>query len=213
MYPDVTPLEDQEITITRGSFREHPSEAVCDNNRCLSDGMGSSLGRQVYQRFLGTSLDSGAHQCVGAQGSLPLSEGFSPVIAKQTCFGKDGQYVRSVSHQSPGWHQVSTMSPGDKETAFLELLSLKAVYIPGVANKAADLLSRTGPLPGEWHLHPEVVKLIWGQFGMAKIDLFAMAETAHCNLWFSLNSQGDPLGIDALKNGRKSCCMLFLLYL
>ncbi len=49
----------------------------------------------------------------------PLSEGFSPIIAKQTCFGKDGQYVCSVSHQSPGWHQVSTMSPGDKETAFL----------------------------------------------------------------------------------------------
>ncbi len=67
--------------------------------------------------------------------------------------------------------------------SYLKLLSLKAVYIPGVANKAADLLSRTGPLPGEWCLHPEVVKLIWGQFGMAKIDMFATAETAHCNLW------------------------------
>ncbi len=87
----------------------------------------------------------------------------------------------------------------------LKLLSLKAVYIPGVANKAADLLSRTGPLPEEWCLHPEVVRLIWGQFGMAKIDLFATVETAHCNLWFSLNSH--------LKNVRKSCCMLFLLYL
>ncbi len=86
MYPDVTPLEDQEITITRGSFREHPSEAVCDNNRCLSDGMGSSLGRQVYQRFLGTSLDSGAHQCVGAQGSLPLSEGFFSRHCKTNMF-------------------------------------------------------------------------------------------------------------------------------
>ncbi len=99
MYPDVTPLEEQEVNITRGSFREHPSGAVCDNNRCLSDGMGSSLGRQVCQRFLGTSLDLGAHQCVGAQGSSPLSEGFAPITAEQTCFGKDGQYVRSVSHQ------------------------------------------------------------------------------------------------------------------
>ncbi len=95
MYPDVTPLEEQEVTITRGSFREHPIEEVCDNNRC-SDGTGSSLVRQVCQRFLGTSLDLGAHQCVGAQASLPLSEGFSPVIAEQTCLGKDGQYVRSV---------------------------------------------------------------------------------------------------------------------
>ncbi len=39
MYPDVKPLEEQEVTITRSSFREHPSEVVCDNNRCLSDGM------------------------------------------------------------------------------------------------------------------------------------------------------------------------------
>ncbi len=38
--PDVTPLEEQEVTITRGSFREHPSEVVCDDNRCLSDWMG-----------------------------------------------------------------------------------------------------------------------------------------------------------------------------
>ncbi len=63
----------------------------------------------------------------------------------------------------------------------LKLLSLKAVYIPGVANKAAYLLSRTGPLLGEWRLHPEGVRLIWGQFGMAKIDLFATAKTAHCS--------------------------------
>ncbi len=74
----------------------------------------------------------------------------------------------------------------------LKRLSLKAVY------KAADLLSRTGPLPGEWRIHPEVLRLVLGQFGMAKIDLFATAVTAHCSLWFSLNSQGDPLGIYAL---------------
>ncbi len=64
MYPDVTPLEEQEVTITRGSFREHPIEEVCDNNRC-SDGMGSSLVRQVCQRFLGTSLDLGAVEYQG----------------------------------------------------------------------------------------------------------------------------------------------------
>ncbi len=63
----------------------------------------------------------------------------------------------------------------------LKLLSLKAVYIPGVVNKAAYLLSRTGPLSGEWRFHPEGVRLIWGQFGMPKIDLFATAKTAHCS--------------------------------
>ena len=41
------------------------------------------------------------------------------------------------------------------------LASLRAVYIPGIANREADLLSRTGPLPEEWRLHPEVVALLW----------------------------------------------------
>lgn len=80
-----------------------------------SDGMESSLGRQVCQRCLGASLDLRAHQCAGAQGNLPLFEGFPPVIAKQTCFDKDRQYV------------------------------------------------------------------FRGQFRMAKIYLFATAETTHCN--------------------------------
>ncbi len=122
MYPDVTPLEEQEVTITRGSFRKHLSEAVCDNNRCLSDGMGSNLGRQVCQRFLGTSLDLGAHQCVGAQVSLPLSESFSPIIAKQTCFGKV-QYVCIVSHQT----QVKKKLKGSEHTRSYEQSSRPAV--------------------------------------------------------------------------------------
>ena len=40
--------------------------------------------------------------------------------------------------------------------AFPCLASLKAVHIPGDLNQAADLLSRSGPHPGEW-MHPEVV--------------------------------------------------------
>ncbi len=44
-------------------------------------------------------------------------------------------------------------------------LSLRAVYIPGHLNVGADILSRQGPRPGEWRLHPEVVKQIWRVFG------------------------------------------------
>ncbi|XP_052449323.1 uncharacterized protein LOC128011199 [Carassius gibelio] len=80
------------------------------------------------------------------------------------------------------------------------LASLRAIYIPGKVNRAADLLSRTGPLPGEWRLHPEVVHLIWTRFGRAHTDLFASAETTHCKMWFSLSGQGGPLGLDALSH-------------
>lgn len=37
---------------------------------------------------------------------------------------------------------------------------------------------------------------------MAKIVLFATNETTHCDLWYSLNSQRGPLGIDAGMAGR-----------
>ncbi|XP_020780058.2 uncharacterized protein LOC110159790 [Boleophthalmus pectinirostris] len=76
--------------------------------------------------------------------------------------------------------------------------SLRAVHIPGVRNTAADFLSRQGPLPGEWRLHPEVVEHIWEMFGRANVDLFASQETTHCPLWFSWTECASPLGQDAL---------------
>ncbi|CAM4729294.1 unnamed protein product [Leuciscus chuanchicus] len=78
-----------------------------------------------------------------------------------------------------------------------KLLSLRAAYIPGVQNIGADTLSRQGPRPGEWRLHPEVVELIWREFGQAQVDLFASRETSHCPLWFSLTHPA-PLGLDAM---------------
>ncbi len=41
------------------------------------------------------------------------------------------------------------------------LISLRAVYIPGCLNVGADVLSRQGPRPGEWMLHPEVKDFIF----------------------------------------------------
>ncbi|XP_059894386.1 uncharacterized protein LOC132447566, partial [Gadus macrocephalus] len=82
--------------------------------------------------------------------------------------------------------------------AFPHFLSLRAVHVPGVRNTAADLLSRQGPPPGEWRLHPEVVGMIWDRYGRAVADLFASEETTHCPLWFSLTERTSPLGQDAL---------------
>ncbi|KAL0195548.1 hypothetical protein M9458_009120, partial [Cirrhinus mrigala] len=78
-----------------------------------------------------------------------------------------------------------------------KLLSLRAVHIPGHLNVGTDILSRQGPRPGEWMLHPEVVKQIWRIFGSAQVDLFATRENAQCPLWFSLVHPA-PLGLDAM---------------
>ncbi len=78
-----------------------------------------------------------------------------------------------------------------------KFLSLRAVYIPGHLNVGADILSRQGPRPGEWRLHPEVVKQIWRVFGQAQVDLFATHQTSHCALWYSLTHPA-PLGLEAM---------------
>ncbi len=75
------------------------------------------------------------------------------------------------------------------------LRSLRAIHIPGVFNQAADEMSRAA-LPGEWRLHPQAVQLIWSQFGVAQVDLFASPETAHCQWFYSLSEA--TLGTDAL---------------
>lgn len=48
--------------------------------------------------------------------------------------------------------------------------SLRAAHIPGAQNMSADFLSRQGPMPGEWRLHPEVVEHIWVTFGRAEVE-------------------------------------------
>ncbi len=78
-----------------------------------------------------------------------------------------------------------------------KFLSLRAVYIPGHLNIGADILSRQGPRPGEWRLHPEVVKQIWRVFDKAQVDLFATRQTSHCPLWYSLTHPA-PLWLDAM---------------
>ncbi|XP_061098651.1 uncharacterized protein LOC133128861, partial [Conger conger] len=83
--------------------------------------------------------------------------------------------------------------------AYPRVRSLRALYVPGQLNCGADLLSRGGPSPLEWCLHPLVVAEVWSRFGKAIVDLFASRQNAHCPLWFAMTATGSPpLGVDAL---------------
>ncbi|KAI2662336.1 Replication factor C small subunit [Labeo rohita] len=73
-----------------------------------------------------------------------------------------------------------------------KLLSLRAVHVPGHLIMGADILSRQGPRPGEWILHPEMVKQVWRVFSQAQVDLFATQKTSQCPLWFSLTHPAPP---------------------
>ena len=61
---------------------------------------------------------------------------------------------------------------------------------------AADLLSRQGPPPGEWRLHPEVVDTIWHRYGRAEVDLHVSEALTQWPLWFSLRETTEsPTGL------------------
>lgn len=82
--------------------------------------------------------------------------------------------------------------------AHTHLMSLRAAHVPGILNRAADMLSRDGPREGDWRLHPQVVLQLWDRFGRAQVDLFASQDNTHCPSWFSMSDPPGPLGLDAL---------------
>ncbi len=78
-------------------------------------------------------------------------------------------------------------------------IQLFARYIPGKLNVIADGLSRRGQiLPTEWSLHPEVVSLIFDQWGAPLVDLFATRENHKCATYVSPVPDSQAWEIDAL---------------
>ncbi len=76
------------------------------------------------------------------------------------------------------------------------LRSLRAIYILGLLNRAANELSRQHALPGEWRLHLWAIQLIWRHFEATQVDQFASPDMSHCQLFYSLT--GGTLFTDAL---------------
>lgn len=118
--------------------------------------------------------------------------------------------VYHVNHQG-GVRSVQSLREAQRllHWAFPRLASLRAVFLPGVQNLAADMLSRQGPPPGEWRLDPSVIQEVWRRYGTAEVDLFASSETTHCRLWFSLSETTSPLGQDALAHDWPQGCLLY----
>ena len=77
------------------------------------------------------------------------------------------------------------------------LASIRAVHVPGVLNRGADLLSRGGPRYTDWSLNPVVARQLWDRYGLPQADLFASEENAKLPLFFA-DREPAPLGVDAL---------------
>ncbi len=61
-------------------------------------------------------------------------------------------------------HRMSQLARHLLLWSHTQFKSLRAVLIPGQLNRAADALSRQLTFPGEWRLHPEMIRLIWSRF-------------------------------------------------
>ena len=197
MFASLATLAERQLVDTGSPSGQGTFQADASVHRCLPDRLGSSLGGSDGERPLGTPVGQRTHQCPGAQSNTPWPESTSSLYTGQACASTYGQSLSRLLCQSPGGHKISALPqyrPGTR------LTSLRAVNIPGALNQAADLLSRSGPPPGEWRLHAEVVANLWARFGVAQVDLFASRETTHCQMWFSLSYPCGPLGLDALSH-------------
>ncbi len=170
------------------------------NDRCLPHGLGSDLRGTLESMSVEGPSSLMAHQPSGDVGCISCSQEFQKQISGATmCLSAQNTSVVFYINHLGGLRsrplcklvcQILLWSQG-------KLLSLRATYIPGAHNIGADILSRQGLRPREWRLHPDVVELLWKQFGQAHVDLFASRETSHCPLWFSLTHPA-PLGLDAM---------------
>ncbi len=156
----------------RGALRTSVS-ACCCHNRCLQHGLGRYMQRAGSLGALDGASTALAHQLPRAAGSASSLAAVSATAVRQACVGP---HLLLWSHT--------------------RLKSLRVVHIPGELNRAADALSRQLTFPGEWRLHPEMIRLIWSRFGEAQVDLFVSRESSHCQLYFSLTE--GTLGTDAL---------------
>ncbi len=111
-----------------------------------------------------------AHQPAGDAGRVSGSETLSPRPKKSPCVGAHRQHSGGLLHQPPRRSAVTPpVQVGAPDSCVVpeQTPLIESSLHPLHLNVGADSLSRQGPWPGEWMLHPEVVKHIWRVFGQA----------------------------------------------
>ncbi|KAL0177571.1 hypothetical protein M9458_026465, partial [Cirrhinus mrigala] len=137
--------------------------------------------------------------CLELKAVFLALQGFLPLIKdRHVLVRTDNTTVVSYINHQGGIRSRSLQRLAERFLLWADrnLLSVRAVHVPGSQNCGADMLSRGGPVHGEWRLHPQNIQMIWSLFGEAEIDFFASEENAHCQLFFSLTNaplQGDAL--------------------
>ncbi len=183
----------QPRSLQQGSSPGLGNVARCGNDGRIESRLGSSVRRHAGFGAVVRTSEPVAHKPLGAGSSVLSSKGFSPIRTDNT------SVVSYINHQG-GVRSRALCKQAANLLLWVDchFLSIRAVHIPGLLNRGADMLSRNGIPQGEWRLHPESVRMIWTRYGRAEVDLFATSENAHCPLFFSLSHSpldGDALGV------------------
>ncbi|KAL0199767.1 hypothetical protein M9458_002954, partial [Cirrhinus mrigala] len=156
------------------------------------DRLGSPLRRQTGLWHVKVCASEVAYKSLALQGFLPLIKDQHLLVRTDNTM-----VISYINHQgSIHSHSLQRLAERFLLWADRNLLSIRAVHVPGSQNSGVDMLSRGNPVHREWRLHPQTIQMIWSLFGEAEIDLFASEENAHCQLFFSLTNA--PLEGDAL---------------
>ena len=86
-------------------------------------------------------------------------------------------------------------------------LFLSALYVPGILNKIADLLSHLKLKSTEWLLNPRIFKQIINVYRMPVLDVFACVLNHQVPKYFSWTLDPQAVGIDAFSVNWNKCLL------
>ncbi len=188
LSPSFQPMVGPCISTGRSSIVQVSRHAVVCTDASTT-GWGATYNRQAaLGLWTGMPPSALAHQLPRVAYSTPCAGPLQNASTRQARTGPYRQHCDRCVRQPPGVVIRSRLM--SQLARHLHLRSLRAIYISGLLNRAADELSQQHALPGEWRLHPRAIQLIWRHFGAAQVDLFASPDTSHCQWFYSLT--GEP---------------------
>lgn len=134
LHAGLTSLEGQGLS-QQGLFTgQSSSPKISDNNRCITDGLGSRLGRQISKGQMGSPVVIRTHKCARTASRSSRSQGSFTIFSPQACASEDRQYLSGLPHKSPRRDEIITLSPGGNEPADMDM--------------AKAVLTESNPHPG-----------------------------------------------------------------
>ncbi|CAN7946271.1 unnamed protein product, partial [Ixodes hexagonus] len=169
--------------------------------RQLPEGVGCVLGRVDDRTHVAASPIFLAHQCPGADCSLPSPSGTCKEGAAGHHSPGAGQYGSSGGHQQERQLLLSAAHQDSPRTVVMVLgsgISVRAQHIPGHTNTSADQASRRVMDASSWKLCPQIFHRINCRWGPIHTDLFADFSNYQVRHYYSWKPDPLAAAVDAL---------------